>query len=345
MAPERRDIGTAAVAEIRKLWQVDNEWSIDNDRGFLWWGQDYRQRIWSEPGFFDDGIEIYRLHAETDFLRHVDLSEEVILNRLGTFNKHASVAAMVFDATKKTIRLRSSMFVHEGTTSWVPHTFSTATIIQPIEAQIRAQEFAKFLGGEPDVSSHPGSGNRIAMDDMLNVVEHVYAPLGQQEPPWANSGEFEEAAALFNRSNSFSSAGGTGLTAEFAWGRNHTSMMTSILDQPHPQLGNGVLTRLNLPLSLDPDDAAAVAGLFNQLEVKSLTRAHLLGAWCAAEVGGSHTGVFVSFMPNAMYKRGLLPQLLLSMAVRAGWAATIVEPDAKSGSVIEILRRRYLGGK
>ncbi len=49
------------------------------------------------------------------------------------------------------------------------------------------------------------------MDDMLNVIEHVYAPLGQKEPPWGNSGEFEETAALLNRSNSYSTADETGL--------------------------------------------------------------------------------------------------------------------------------------
>jgi hypothetical protein len=341
-ASEGQDVGTAAVAEIRKLWQVDDEWSHNENRGFSWWGQDYRQRIWSEPGFVDEGIEVFRLHAETDFVRHVDLPEGEVLKRLGALNGFASTAAVVFDITQRTVRLRSSMYVHEGTASWVPHTFSTAAIIQPIEAQVRGQEFAQVLGGEPDVSSHPVSGHRSAMDDMLNVIEHVYAPLGQKEPPWAKSGEFEETTELFNRSNSYSTADRAGLTGEFAWGENQTSMMTSVLDQPHPQLGNGVLTRLNLPLSLDPEASAWLAGLLNQLEVKSLTRAHLLGAWCGAEAGGSHTGVFVSFMPNAMYKPGLLTQMLISLASRARWAATVLEPDAKSGSVINILSRRYL---
>ena len=43
-AREGQDVGTARVAEIRKLWQVDDEWSHNEDRGFSWWGQDYRQR-------------------------------------------------------------------------------------------------------------------------------------------------------------------------------------------------------------------------------------------------------------------------------------------------------------
>jgi hypothetical protein len=178
---------------------------------------------------------------------------------------------------------------------------------------------------------------------MLNIIEHSYAPLGQEVPAWANSVEFEEAAAFFNKSNSFSTADKAGLTAEFAWGENQTSMMTSVLDQPHPQLGNGVLTLLHLPLSLESEASATLAGRLNQLEVNSVTRAHLLGAWCVEEVGGSHTGVFVSFIPNAMYKPGLLPQILFTMGIRAGWAATVLEPNAKSGSVIDIVSRRDFG--
>lgn len=335
------DIGTAAVVEIKKLWQVDDKWSVDEDRGFSWWGQDYRQRIWSDPEFVDDGFGVFRLHAETDFVRDSTRTENEVLRLLGTLNRFASTGAMIFDAANSVVRLHSSMFVHEGTVSWVPHTFATATIIQPIEAQIRAQDFAEFFGGEPDLSSHPVSGRRRKMDDMLNVIEHLYAPQGRNEPPWANSGEFEAIAAFFNQSNSNSTAGVTGLTAEFAWGENQTSMMTSVIDQPHPQLGNGVLTILHLPLSLDAEASATVAGLLNQLEIKSITHAHFLGAWSAAEVGGSDTAVFASFIPNIMYKPGLLQQLLISMASRVAWVATVLEPDMKSGSVIDILMRRY----
>ena len=323
-------MGTAAVAEIRKLWHVDDEWSVDEGRGFSWWGQDYRQRIWSEPGFVDEGIEIFRLHAQTDFVRHVDLPDGELLGRLSAINMFASIATMVFDPTRKAIRLHSSMFVHEGTTSWVPHTFATAAIIQPIEAQIRARKFAEVLGGEPDVSSHPVSGIRSEMDDMLNVIEHVYAPQGKKEPPWTNSGEFELTAAHFNNSNDHSMADKGGLTAEFAWGENLNFKMSSVLDQPHPQLGNGVLTRLHLPLFLDSKASAKIANNLNLLEVKSLTRHHLLGGWCAAPVGRYHTPVFVSFIPNVMYKPGLLLQMLLTMGLRARWAAAGLKADAKS---------------
>jgi len=181
------------------------------------------------------------------------------------------------------------------------------------------------------------------MDDMLNVVEAVYAPLGQREPPWAETDEFEETAAFFNKSNSFATADKSGLTAEFAWGEDQTSMMTAELGQPHPQLGKGVLVRLNLPLTLDSDDAALLAGYLNQLEIKSLTRAHLLGAWSTDKVSGSHTVVFASFIPNVMYKPGLLTQMLMTMGLRLRWVATVVEPGLEPGSVIDIVSQRYFG--
>lgn len=114
------------------------------------------------------------------------------------------------------------------------------------------------------------------------------------------------------------------------------------INEPHPQLGNGVLTRLNLPLSLDRETAAELAASLNQLELKTLTRAHQLGAWCAASVGGSETVVFASFLPNVMHKPGFLTEMLLAMGLRARWAAAVLEAGTKSGSVIDIVAKRLL---
>lgn len=229
------------------------------------------------------------------------------------------------------------MYVHEQTADWVPHTFAAAAIIQPVIAQIQAGFISGLVEGEPFISKHPSSGKRAEMDDMLNVIEHVYAPEGQKENSWKNSGEFEEVAKFFNGVDGFSMADPSGLTSEFAWGPNRTSMMNAVLNQPHPQLGNGVLIRLNLPLSFDRTKATRIAGHLNQMEAISMNRAHQLGAWC---VGASETVVYVSFLPNIMYKPGVLTQLLLANGIRARWAAATLSPEAEAGEAIDIVKRR-----
>jgi hypothetical protein len=55
--------------------------------------------------------------------------------------------------------------------------------------------------------------------------------------------------------------------------------------------------------------------------------------------------VLVFFVPDIMYKKHFLQQPLTSMAIRAQWVASIVEPDARPGRMIEFLVNRYLNAR
>jgi hypothetical protein len=55
----------------------------------------------------------------------------------------------------------------------------------------------------------------------------------------------------------------------------------------------------------------------NWMEVTGATDAHFLGAWCPNRPNGL---AFVSFLPAALYRPGLLDNLVLNAAVRARWA-------------------------
>ncbi len=42
------DHGIQLVRKIFKDMNIDEEWSIETDRGFKWWGHQYAQRIWAK---------------------------------------------------------------------------------------------------------------------------------------------------------------------------------------------------------------------------------------------------------------------------------------------------------
>jgi hypothetical protein len=56
--------------------------------------------------------------------------------------------------------------------------------------------------------------------------------------------------------------------------------------------------------------------MLNLAEASDWTECHFMGAWCVDKVLGT---TFVTFLPAAVYRRGLLDALVLSMAVRAKW--------------------------
>jgi len=64
--------GLAVVRYLYDNSRVDSEWSVLEERGFTWWADDLAQRVWAEPGFDDDGIEIFRVFAQTDLVRGVE---------------------------------------------------------------------------------------------------------------------------------------------------------------------------------------------------------------------------------------------------------------------------------
>jgi hypothetical protein len=67
-------VGLRIVDQAGYALTLDEEWSVRDERGFTWWGKDFAQRVWSEPGFDDDGFELFRLHAQTDLLRDFEAS-------------------------------------------------------------------------------------------------------------------------------------------------------------------------------------------------------------------------------------------------------------------------------
>ena len=43
------DVGVQIVKEICTDMKIEKEWRINSERGFEWWGNHFKQKIWADP--------------------------------------------------------------------------------------------------------------------------------------------------------------------------------------------------------------------------------------------------------------------------------------------------------
>jgi hypothetical protein len=85
------------------------------------------------------------------------------------------------------VSLQSSVVLHEQNANWIVPYFSSLAIIRPGDAQIKAEALAEMLGGRCDRSGHPLSGVRAVHDDMLNIIQALYRPNGEEPSRWGQA--------------------------------------------------------------------------------------------------------------------------------------------------------------
>jgi hypothetical protein len=115
----------------------------------------------------------------------------------------------------------------------------------------------------------------------------------------------------------------TGMSAEFPL-QSRTSLLTVTTEAENPQLGNGVLLVLHLPMGIGQADGVRLAAELTRRELETLTRTQMIGAWCWRDDGMHH----VTFLPNAIHVGGGdLFNVVVSMTGRAKWVAETLYGD------------------
>jgi len=315
---ELSDVGPQVLEDLHQRMMIDSEWSVRSDRSFTWWGHLLGQRVSAEPVRDDSGVDIVRVHAETDVLSHVPDNTQTV-QTVAALNSHASLSAFVWNREQGKIRLQCSAYFHADNVEWLKLTFFGAIALQAADAHIKADSLAAMLKAQLDETHHPTSGRRQERDDMLNVISGFFVPSGLGASAFTEE-DFATALKMAPPPWVMANGGGSGLTAEFPFPgcRPPTALLTVGAEARHPQLGSGALMLLKLPISLSTEGAAMVANALNMSEAREWTRSHMLGGWCLDP--DLHGITFVSFVPSAIRRIGLLETLVYSMAHRARWA-------------------------
>jgi hypothetical protein len=334
-----QDVGTDVVNGIFDHLKIDAEWSTPIRRGFAWWGHRLRQRIWSTPAYDDRGIVIHRVYAVTDAVRDVKVSQtevDVALSSPGTL---AIGSAKIFNQKEQVIRLWTSATVHKEVAEWMTSLLASYAILQVIEAERTAELVADMIQGAIDQTAHPTSGTRQTPDEMLNVLDLVFRPMGQKKSPWNGNDELLKISDALNTTDCFCMGDTTGLTAEFQFGQD-TSMMRIIGTENHPSIGSGVGMFFQIPILGSRESASMIAGALNRTEADGKAPSHLIGSWCAKALGDRSVPAFATFLPTALYKPGLLTSLAYSAVSRARWVAGVLEPNTEPENVVKLMFRR-----
>ncbi len=204
--------------------------------------------------------------------------------------------------------------------------FSTACALQAADAHIKVDGLAKVLGGEPAGSDHPTSGPRAEGDNMLSVIEQLFAPRGAGPAPFS-AGEF--AAAARSQVLPWVEAEAKELTLRgLVRSQDRPSgagVVTLSGSSRHPQLGSGLLGVLSIPTNYEPEMLLALCHELNLTEPTSATaRSYFFGAWCPDPKPDSGLA-FASFIPAASCRPGLIEAIVMSMAARAAWVTSVLD--------------------
>ncbi|MDP8248216.1 MAG: hypothetical protein P9M00_08775 [Candidatus Tritonobacter lacicola] len=333
MMTEEMDIGRRVLDHLFDQMMIDEEWSVRDSNSFTWWGHRLAQKVWFDPPVEEAGFEITRVHAETQLLKDVPETEE-IAKKISAFNCYASLSALIWYPEKGEINYRCSAYFHHQTIGWLLKVFMSAVALQAADAQIKVNHgLGDLLGGVPNESAPPGRESRPDMDNMLDIIEQMYAPEGAGESPWRKK-DFANVLAMDPNPWVVASEGRNAMTAEFPFygdrpavmGACETALLQATAEEKHPQLGSGLLLRITLP-PIGVEATADLACQLNSDEAGEWSRSHMLGAWCIGDMGIT----FVSFIPAALYRERLLDTMILSMAMRARWAKEYTDRLVEKG--------------
>jgi hypothetical protein len=358
----KSDRALQVLQRIAEVWQVDAKrinWSQETEHhaaGFEWWPGDFCVRVYAHHAKEQCGDAEFKIIIRTDFLKDVAVDSE-------RFERMAAVASRFFTSTyawvyppqafwqrfepsesKPGLWFSSSGYISPENIEWMPDLLANTGIVQPINAQIQARHVVEVLGsGAPDMS-RPQALRREGLDDILWVVDQVFAPLGKNPSRWVGTGEFEAFAEKWAQCDlCFGFGDASGMTLETPFG-NDSALIRFHSEQKHPQLGHGLLITLQLPNSGDELTIAREAAELNLLEAVTWTDFPQLGCWHPNKNRVDQEGLaFSLFIPNALYRPNLATHIAFWFMQRARWAREQKFPDMKDVTMLEVLNRRFTG--
>jgi len=290
---------------------VGEQWSYRLPTGFTWWADQYAQTVdivREETG--PRGETGYLVCVRTELLRELDLTGSALTEINALPMRCASLAGPVYDVDARRLDLWSLVRVTDDNGAWMRFLLGAAAVLQLAEARVVAPLLAKATGALPATSAHPESGARTAPDQMVFAANSL-ADLGEAPSAWTES-EFH-ALARRERLPAPVSVGESGAAVEFRFGER-TSRCRMLTGQPHPLYGNGLLILQSFPVPTPSETEGVTLALsLNAADLTHRLTGYGLGSYVWEE-GVIH---FTGFLPNALHKPGLLPNLYFSCAARA----------------------------
>jgi hypothetical protein len=232
--------------------------------------------------------------------------------------------------------------VHADTVGWRVPQFAAYAMAQLCIAETEADYLAQETAGEVAAIAHTLSGLRQIPDDMLNVLEDVFAVEGRQPSRFENLFEFETIADISRGTSRVATLGAdrTGLALEVAFA-GYTSLAMLRSNAAHRRIGNGLLADLRLPNQVTIEDANRIADFLNRRESTGDPTSTHYGAWYADIRPNFGLSVaYQFFVPNRLYLPGIAQDSGYSCVGRARWADLVLNGERSEAKPWELLAER-----
>jgi hypothetical protein len=298
------DPGLEAVSHIAEKLCPEKEWTVAHSRGFTWWGGTLAQTVRAEEQ--RDG---WRVRVTTDLLRGVPFDEER-LEAVNNANRFASLSAVVWDRSRRTVALSCVATVDRENVAELKSLLSWAAALQVAAAHVRVDDMEEVFDADADTSGHPESGLRPGRAPVLTTIWRL--GLSSAGPTPFNRSELARALEGVRGGKVLSSEEDR-VQVELSAG----ARLEIATDAEHLALGRGALVRLRFPGSDDGRGMLRAVEL-NHTEQEESGAPHLLGAW---RMDPDDSLVFCTFLPAGVFQAGLLATLARNASRRHAWIA------------------------
>ena len=308
------DPGTTAINYLHNELIAEPEVTVSDSTGFTWWPCDLAQRIWAEPGVQKDGLNVTRIHVQTDYLKNV---QDLAAASKHLAQSHLGLAGFVRDAADKTrIKLVSSAYVDEQTVTYMPNMLATAAINHVLFVNEYAESDAALMNAEADITASATLGDKPHLgDNPARALSAIHENSGAQSL-WRGAEMIEACALTLIYTPAGKCAPIKGDENQFVAHmtcRDRIYKMGATTAIKHHLLGNGICCYLILQHGGDELENSRTALYLNETELQLSTGVDSFGAW-QTSAGGLF---YESFLPNAVYLPGILNRTMKQMYIRA----------------------------
>lgn len=338
-----QDLGLIMIDRLYERLMVDAEWSLRGPRGFTWWSFRLAQHIEASVPVRIGDRDVCEVRIWTEVVNGVD-PECPAADIISMPNMRATLSATVWDPARRSITDHCAAVVHSENVDWMIWLLPVAALLQNTAAHSRAHALAEALNGRPAESSHPTNGTRATADELLMAPQRVIVPEGRGPSKFVGDGTRGIAQTVGRLG-----LAGFATDAEFVCEvpftgarpvafltppeRVETALLEVYSDIEHPDLGNGALLTMALPMSFEPSEAGSVANRLNLLEAQAalsvdgspatgVSLGVLLGAWSPdPRVTARDRIAFNCFLPSVLARPRLLENLVQYQAIRTEFAA------------------------
>ena len=285
--------------------QIDDEWMIRRERGVSWWCGQLAQHIDYEA--FNDGLGPagkFKITIVTDLMNNVHVSDDEA-EYINTISKNASLAAIVYNESQRTLKLHSQLVLHEAIHQWMNNCCLNVALLQLYEAESLAEGLRENLKGDIAYTQHPTSGYRKELDEIFLVIEKLIIPAGMGLPKWSPM-EFDAVLSQYMRQPPalMATGGGSGVSVELPHGVM-PALLEMYADVPHPTYGTGLYVVQKFFYSPD----SVTDGYRKALEMNTLILSNTLTYGLGSFYYSDGILVYTAFFPNVMHIDGLLANL------------------------------------